>query len=74
LLGDMAPLGGRGTTMGAYSVVLSLGTIIGPLLGGFLLDHYGFSSLFYAALVILMAALALAIVIAGPELRGPRPA
>jgi MFS family permease len=74
LLGDMAPLGGRGTTMGAYSVVLSLGTIIGPLLGGFLLDHYGFSSLFYADLVILMAALALAIVIAGPDLMGPRPA
>jgi len=72
LLGDMAPLGGRGTTMGAYSVVLSLGTIIGPLLGGFLLDHYGFSSLFYADLMILMAALALAIVIAGPDLMGPR--
>jgi len=60
--------------MGAYSVVLSLGTIIGPLLGGFLLDHYGFSSLFYADLVILMAALALAIVIAGPELMSPKPA
>ena len=72
-LGDMAPLGGRGTTMGAYTLVISLGTIIGPLLGGYLLDHYGFSSLFYAALVILIAALTLAIVLAGPDLSSLRP-
>jgi predicted MFS family arabinose efflux permease len=54
--------------MGVYSVVISLGTIIGPLLGGFLLDHYGLASLFYAALVILIAALAIAILLAGPDL------
>lgn len=68
-IGDLAPIRGRGTTMGVYSVVISLGTIIGPLLGGYLLDRYGLSSLFYAALVILMAALALAILLAGPDFR-----
>lgn len=68
-LGDMAPAGGRGMTMGVYSVVISLGTIIGPLLGGFLLDRYGFSSLFYAALVIIIAAMSIAILIAGPDVR-----
>ncbi len=68
-LGDLAPSGGRGTTMGVYSVVISLGTIIGPLLGGYLLDNYGFSSLFIAALVILLTALAVAVVLAGPDLR-----
>jgi MFS family permease len=68
-LGDLAPSGGRGTTMGLYSVVINLGLIIGPLLGGYLLDRYGLSSLFYAALIILMAALALAIAIAGPDFR-----
>jgi len=68
-LGDYAPEKGRGTTMGMYSVVISFGTIIGPLLGGYLLDNYGFSSLFYAGLIILMVALALAIGIAGPNLR-----
>ena len=67
-LGDLAPSEGRGTTMGVYSFVISLGTIIGPLLGGYLLDRFGFSSLFYAALVILLAALALAVVLAGPDL------
>jgi MFS family permease len=56
-LGDFAPERGRGTTMGVYSVVISLGTIIGPLLGGYLLDRYGLTSLFYASLVILIAAL-----------------
>jgi MFS family permease len=66
-LGDFAPSGGRGVTMGVYSLVISLGTIIGPLLGGYLLDHYGLSSLFYAALLILMAALGTAILIAGPD-------
>jgi MFS family permease len=70
-LGDLAPEKGRGTTMGVYSVVISLGTIVGPLLGGYLLDHYGFSSLFYAGLVILIVALTLAIIIMGPNLRVP---
>ena len=57
--------------MGVYSVVISLGTIVGPLLGGYLLDHYGFTSLFYAGLVILITATALAIIIMGPNIRGP---
>jgi MFS family permease len=65
-LGDIAPKHGRGTTMGVYSVVMSLGTIIGPLLGGYLLDRYGLTSLFYAGLLILISALGLAIIIAGP--------
>jgi len=68
-LGDYAPERGRGTTMGMYSVMISLGTIIGPLLGGYLLDNYGFSSLFYAGLIIVMIAFALAIGIAGPDFR-----
>jgi MFS family permease len=64
-LGDLAPERSRGTTMGAYSVVISFGTIIGPLLGGYLLDRYGMASLFYGGLVILIGALGLAILIAG---------
>ena len=72
-LGDFAPDKGRGTTMGIYSVVISLGTIIGPLLGGYLLDRYGLTSLFYAGLLILMAALGVAILIAGPGFAEPNP-
>jgi MFS family permease len=51
--------------MGAYSVVISLGTIIGPVLGGYVLDKYGMASLFYAGLFMLIGALGLAILIAG---------
>jgi MFS family permease len=72
-LGDFAPERGRGTTMGVYSIVISLGTIIGPLLGGYLLDTYGLSSLFYAGLIILIVALGVAILIAGPRFSQPRP-
>ena len=72
-LGDLAPERGRGTTMGIYSVVISLGTIIGPLLGGYLLDRYGLSSLFYAGLMILIAAITFAIIIVGPDFRNLKP-
>jgi len=72
-LGDIAPEQARGTTMGVYSVVISLGTIIGPLLGGFLLDRFGLTSLFYAGLLILISALGIAILIAGPGFAELRP-
>lgn len=72
-LGDFAPERGRGTTMGVYSLVISLGTIIGPLLGGYMLDRYGMTSLFYVGLVILLTALALAIIISGPDFRNLKP-
>jgi DHA1 family multidrug resistance protein-like MFS transporter len=72
-LGDIAPNRGRGTTMGVYSMVISLGTIIGPLLGGYLLDRYGLTSLFYAGFMILISALAVAILIAGPGFADVRP-
>jgi MFS family permease len=72
-LGDFAPKSGRGTTMGMYSVVISLGTIVGPLLGGYLLDKYGFLSLFYAGFLIIIVAMMLAIMIAGPTLTIVKP-
>jgi MFS family permease len=64
-LGDLAPERSRGTTMGAYSVVISFGTIIGPLLGGYVIDRYGVARLFYVGLVMLIGALGLTILIAG---------
>jgi MFS family permease len=70
-LGDLAPERGRGVTMGAYSVVISFGTIVGPLLGGYLLDRYGPGSLFYGGLILLIGALGLAILIAGTGMLPP---
>jgi predicted MFS family arabinose efflux permease len=55
--------------MGMYSVVMGLGTIIGPLLGGYLLDRYGLASLFYVGVLILVLALSLAVFIRGAGFR-----
>lgn len=63
-IADVAPTYGRGTTMGVYSVVISLGTVIGPLVAGYVLDHYDFASLVYVAVVIVLIALVATILIA----------
>lgn len=38
----------RGGAMGVYSTFRMAGFVVGPLVGGFLLDHYGFNAAFYA--------------------------
>lgn len=55
-LADVAPATARGTTMGIYSFVITLGTIVGPLWGGFVLDRYGIIDLYYASAVLLVTA------------------
>lgn len=50
-LADIAPQGGRGSTMGLYSISIGAGTAFGPLAGGALIARYGFPN----GLVILFA-------------------
>ena len=38
----------RGSSMGVYSTSRMIGFAIGPLVGGFLHEHYGFNTAFYA--------------------------
>ncbi len=66
LLADYAPAQGRGIAMGAYSLILSLGAIIGPLAGGVVLDRFGLTGLLYFAAMILIAALGVAAAISRP--------
>jgi MFS family permease len=40
--------GTRGSAMGIFTTMRMLGLTVGPLLGGFLLDNYGFDTAFYA--------------------------
>jgi MFS family permease len=40
-LADAAPVTGRGSTMGIYSISVGAGTIFGPLAGGILISEYG---------------------------------
>ncbi len=60
-LADIAPLSGRGSTMGLYSVVVGAGTVFAPLAGGFLISKYGpaagFSILFSIGIVIMAGVL-----------------
>jgi MFS family permease len=50
-LADVAPEGGRGSTMGLYSISIGAGTAFGPLAGGALIARFGFPN----GLVILFA-------------------
>jgi MFS family permease len=61
---DVAPTHGRGTTMGVYSLVISLGTVVGPLIAGYVLDNYDFTTLLYVSIAIILVALSLTILIA----------
>jgi MFS family permease len=49
----------RGGSMGIYSTARMTGFAAGPLLGGFLYDHFGFNWAFYAATVLIFIALIL---------------
>lgn len=61
MLADMAPEKARGTTMGIYSFVISLGTIVGPLLGGYVLDRYSLLALYYVCAGFLLVAMVLTV-------------
>lgn len=57
LLGMMTEKKTRGSAMGFYTTLRMLGLAIGPLLGGFLHDHFGFTAAFLAGAAVLLLAL-----------------
>jgi len=52
LVSKLAPLGGKGTAMGIYATSQFLGTALGGVLGGVLLQHGGISSVFFGAAAV----------------------
>lgn len=56
-LSDISKRESRGTMFGTYSVIFGSGMILGPLSGGYMLDHYG--TLGFTALVAALTATAL---------------
>lgn len=49
----MAPAASKGTAIGVHNTAQSLGIFIGAVAGGFLSDHYGFSSVFVFCAVLM---------------------
>ncbi len=47
IITDTFPAGKRGTAMGAQAIIMSGGAAIGPTLGGLLVTHFGWGSVFY---------------------------
>ncbi|WP_017559794.1 DHA2 family efflux MFS transporter permease subunit [Nocardiopsis baichengensis] len=75
ILARAAGPGRAGRVMGMMGVVLSLGPVLGPVLGGLLLDSMGWRSMFFINIPIGIVAFLLAVrVIPGdrPEERGAR--
>ena len=64
---DVFPLHERGRAMGAYGLGIVLSPAVGPVVGGLLVDHYGWRAVFLVTVPLCLAAIALAprFVIAG---------
>jgi MFS family permease len=57
LAGTLPVQSGRGAAMGVYSVLLSVGAILGSLLAGVLGEHYAIDGLLYGTVLVAIAAL-----------------
>jgi len=57
LAGTLPAESGRGAAMGIYSVLLSVGAIIGSLLAGFLGERYSIDGLLYGTVLVAIVAL-----------------
>lgn len=72
LMANVSRQGTRGGSMGVYSSLRVAGLAVGPLLGGFLHDHFGFNAVFYAGSgFVLLGALTVQLIV--EEVPAPNP-
>ena len=62
-LADLAPHGARGRVMGFYNVSWASAFLVGPILGGFLVDEFNYGTTFVVAFLMQAAALLLLILL-----------
>ena len=62
-LADLAPHGARGRVMGFYNVSWASAFVVGPLLGGFLVDEFSYGTTFVVAFLTQAAALLLLVLL-----------
>ncbi|MDH4568536.1 MFS transporter [Pseudomonas sp. BN414] len=66
LISKVAPAGGKGTAMGVYSTSQFLGAAVGGILGGWLFQHGGLSTVFVGCAVVCAIWLAIAVTMREP--------
>jgi EmrB/QacA subfamily drug resistance transporter len=57
VIGDIVPLRERGRYQGLFGAVFGVSTVVGPLLGGFIVDHFSWRWIFYVNLPVGLVAL-----------------
>lgn len=57
IIGDLIPARQRGKYQGIMGSVFGLSSVLGPIAGGFITDHWGWRALFFVALPVGLAAL-----------------
>jgi predicted MFS family arabinose efflux permease len=62
-LADLAPHGARGRVMGFYNVSWASAFVVGPFLGGFLVDEFNYGTTFVVAFLTQVAALLLLVLL-----------
>jgi len=62
LVADMATPEQRGTVMGRYNASWATGFLLGPFIGGYVIEKYGFTWTFYFAAIIMVSLIPLLLV------------